>query len=179
MGMAVLRIRTSYRWKFDDLAEFVGVIERVKRGTILHKALSLIERPADADSVRRAVVKGLLLLGESPSRWDVEGLARCIERVLGCGDARPFFPEDPEVRVYSEREFLKTPTEVLRPDRVVEYEDRVLVVDFKASRPSSLKLYKSYADQVKKYVSVVSDFFKRPAEGYLLFIEPPRVERVV
>lgn len=160
-----------------DIRDVQYFLRRVREGTILHIALSLIERAPTQDNIRNCLKKAILLMGERPDDWDLRALTARLERVFSLPEASLFFPSEPGVEVHAERE-IASEEGVVKPDRVVVYPERAIVVDFKISRPNRQRL-EEYVKQVRKYVDVVSSVFGKDTQGYLLFLYDAQVERVV
>lgn len=158
-------------------------IRKRRRGEILHLALSFVKTTEDIPKLSTYVKRALVLLGEKYSSWDLEVELVCpLKEVLLLPEAELFF--SPKAReIFRERSILLPGKEgsgkqVFRPDRMVLFEDRVVVVDFKSEVPASASLHDEYRNQVKNYVQLAQSLFGLPAEGYLLFIAGPKVKKV-
>lgn len=73
----------------------------------------------------------------------------------------------------AEAEIVTSDGNTLRPDRIVEMPEKILVIDFKTG--SSQDAHKR---QVKKYKEALSSLYELPVEGYLLYTEEVEVEEV-
>ena len=154
-----------------------------RRGEILHLALSFVRSVDDVSHLNTHVIQAMAIMGEKPSRWNLENdFIRPLKRVFSLPEVEKLFsPKAKEV--LNERSIL-LPSKgddggrVLRPDRMVLFDDRVLVVDFKSEIPGDAGAYDEYRRQVKAYTKVVRLLFSLPAEGYLLFIVTPKAEKV-
>lgn len=163
------------------LGPYEDSLRKRRRGEILHLALSFVKTREDLPRLGTFVKRALALLGEKYSAWNLEeDLIRPLEEVLSHDGTELFFsPEAKEV--FCERSILlpakEGKREVFRPDRMIVFEDRVVVVDFKSEEPAP-SLLEDYRAQVKNYAELARELFGPPAEGYLLFLAGPRVEKV-
>ncbi len=155
-------------------------VEAMKRGDILHRALSLLETTGCEDwekLVRRAII----LEGESPRAWDTGELAAILESMF-IEHGEMLVPEG--ARVFREQPILLPPEtgneRVAIPDLVVVKENQAVVVDYKSKKPESEDTLNAYRNQVNLYLEVVKEAFGvKEAEGYLLFLTPePLLEKV-
>ncbi len=154
--------------------------ERV-RGEILHLSLSFIRDVDDISNIEDFVRRALSMMGEREDNWNVEKqFLKPLKRFFSVDDVKQFFQPE-AVEVLTERNLIVPDggsIRVLRPDRIVVFRDRVVVVDFKSTRPFSKDVAERYRSQVAEYVNVCRSVFSLPSEGYLAFIEPPCVEPV-
>jgi len=156
---------------------------RRRRGEILHLALSFVKTAEDLPRLTTYVKKALVLLGEKFSSWDLTAeFVRPLEHLFSLPEARIFFTPAAK-EIFRERSILlpwkeANGKQVLRPDRMVLFEDRVVVVDFKSELSTSADVHDEYREQVKNYAQIAERLFGLPAEGYLLFILTPKVEKV-
>ncbi len=60
-----------------------------------------------------------------------------------------------------------------RPDRIILSDEEAVIVDFKTGEAK-----RSYANQVKEYMDLVSQLSKKPAKGYLCYLETGVIEEV-
>ncbi len=153
-----------------------------KKGEVIHLALSFVDTVEDFGRVDLFVKRAVSILGWGTEPWDLEEEFVCpIKRALSLPEALPFFSKDARL-VLKERDFLfpnpGSEPIVLRPDRVVVYGKKALVVDYKMSPPTSKEVKDLYRDQVRRYMEVVERTFGLPVEGYLFYILTPEVLRV-
>ncbi len=156
------------------------IIRKRRRGDVLHLALSYVTVRDDFVRIEDYVKRALSQLLERPSNWNLkDDFITPLEKVSGIKEAEIFFPDtlDDNVRVLTERSFLSG-EKTLRPDRVVLYPDRAVIVDYKAHMPDEGAILTDYSAQVKEYMDIVKSVFSVDVEGYLLFIEPLKVEEV-
>jgi len=155
-------------------------IEARKRGDILHRALSFVRTAEDRGNLELLVKRAVVLEGESLRAWNIPELVKDLEKVLDSSELEWIFSGEAEV--FTEQEILWPEGEVrvVIPDRVLRFEDRIVVVDYKSSRPENEQVLQGYREQVRFYTKVVGKAFRAPTvEGYLLFLTPePSLERV-
>jgi ATP-dependent exoDNAse (exonuclease V) beta subunit len=61
----------------------------------------------------------------------------------------------------------------LRPDRVVVFQHKVIVVDYKTGKESP-----NHSKQVKEYKEELQRIYSMPIEGYLLYTDGPNIQAV-
>ncbi len=177
-----MRLRSSVATKVaarlgaGEIEDFLRNAEARRWGVLLHTALLLLEG-TNEKAVRSAVCRAFCVLGEKRDEKKISEAVEEIKRVLSIKGVEVIFPQK-DGQVFAERSFLDEEGNVLRPDRVVVYPEKVVIVDFKVRRPLSARILEEYRRQVKSYMDVVSKALGRSAEGYLLFIEEGRLERV-
>ncbi len=175
--MKRLKTRIDFNWNLEgiNVKNIKNSLEQRKRGTILHLALSMVDRKSGIDNFKKLIEKALVIKGEKPQEWNCDELAKMLERAVDT-----FFFSDDAIEIYKEREILipmGKGFEVLRPDRIVFFRDKVVIVDFKISRPTQ-EVGKIYRDQVIKYTKAIKSLTNKPAKGYLLYIEEAVYEEV-
>jgi hypothetical protein len=83
-------------------------------------------------------------------------------------DVRPFFYLPADAKVFCEKEFVNAYGDTKRVDRLIVFEDKVWVVDFKLS-PSDED---SHQKQVQGYVELVRQFYpKHKVSGHILYLQ--------
>lgn len=129
-------------------------------GSELHDVLSGIVEPSDLElSIERR-------------KWvsSKEDLLKGAQDVLAMGDELGWFQAG--VSVYNERDFWVS-GELLRPDRVMDFGDHVVVVDYKSGEQSA-----KHEEQVQGYVRLIEALFKKPTKGILLYTNIMKVKEV-
>lgn len=131
------------------------------QGLILHEILSTINTSADADqAIDRAMREGLIATAK-----ERDSISHIIHNALDLPQARDWFsgryelfnecsiifPEDKEARS-------------LRPDRIMNDGQRMIVVDFKFAKPHS-----DHASQVKRYMELLCEMGYKEVEGYVWY----------
>lgn len=178
MPRATVNVRVKGPFRLEP---YEDSLRKRRRGEILHLALSFVKTREDLPRLGTFVKRALVLLGEKYAAWNLkEDLIRPLEEVLSHDEAELFFSPAAK-EIFCERSIIpparEGKREVFRPDRMVLFEDRVVVVDFKSEEPAP-SLLEDYRAQVKNYAGLARELFGLPAEGYLLFLAGPRVEKV-
>ncbi len=171
-------IRVKHR---EDIPFIEEDFRKRRRGEILHLTLSFIKTKEEVKKLPFYVRKAIFLSGEKPISWNLkEDFVKPLEKLFALSEINLFFPAPSEnVKILRERSFLSG-IKAFRPDRVILYPEFVVVVDFKTHYPSEKEeeTLEIYQNQVCDYMKIVSQVFKLPAQGYLLFIGPPKVEKI-
>ncbi len=150
-------------------AKQLGYIEK---GKLLHYIFSQIRTESDLPTVLREMYDQGVLRTEARIH-EVESLAR---RGLNTPAVKAWFSSD--MQHFNECNVLTKQADgsikVLRPDRVVMNEERVVVVDFKFGKPNE-----EYHRQVKEYMDYMQQMYPaKLVEGYLWYVYSNQVERV-
>lgn len=170
--------------KHSEIKSLRGLIEelkRKKRGEILHLILSFVKTWEDFERIHSLVKKALFVSGEKPSNWDMEvDFIKPIKALTELPQIKLFFPSlNEKVKLFLRERFLFFKNSTLRPDRVILYPDKVVVVDFKTHQLEAHEsILEDYRRQVKNYTEAVFQIFKKPSQGFLLFIEKPKIEEI-
>ncbi|WP_306640567.1 UvrD-helicase domain-containing protein [Sanyastnella coralliicola] len=136
------------------------------RGEEVHALLARIESHAD-----------LPRLKVLPTPWqrmtedEWQSIFRSIEEVLNIPEAQPWF--DGTGTVYNERALIDERGNELRPDRIVIYPNKWVVIDYKTGEQE-----KKHHDQVAEYVGVCQRMTELPVEGWLLYTDEAVVKKV-
>jgi len=176
MFSTTIKIRTSQEILLSEEA-----FRKRRQGEILHFAVSKIKTLNDIKHLRKFVLQALAFLGESPSLWNIErDFVQPLKNIFDLKEAKIFF--SPKAReILCEAQILlpkgSYSSFVLKPDRIVIFEDKALVIDFKSTK-GPIRLYQEYVVQMKNYIKVVKDLFNLPTEGYLFFIFDLKVETI-
>lgn len=158
----------------DDLDFFgedgsVGASPRLK-GIVIHDILARIQYPGDLE----AAVNEALIAGEISSAEKDEMLSLLRTRIEAVSD-KGWFPEASEgVSIANELEVFAADGKLHRPDRVVCYPDRTIVIDYKTG---SDKLEK-YTWQVRGYMKQYREMGYPNVEGYLWYLQTGTVDKV-
>ena len=176
------RVELMFRGAYELRLSPEGRRKR-RQGEIFHLALSFVRDERDRPHLPLFVRRALALLGEKAPPAEQERLGQHLEAIFDLPEAKLFFSPQAQ-EVFNERDILLPWSEgnkkqVLRPDRVVLFKDRAVVIDFKSETELSEEIRAQYHAQVRHYARLVKRLFSRPTEGYLLFVLGPRAERVV
>ncbi|MCX7822733.1 MAG: hypothetical protein N2260_04725 [Syntrophobacterales bacterium] len=174
MSHPIIRTRVGWPYSIELTGEW---LRKRRRGEIFHLALSFINTREDKDKLEIYIKRALAMLGERSSCWKIkEDLLLPLERIFLLPEAEFIFSPE-ALQVFREKDILYR-VRTFRPDRMVLFDDRVVVVDFKSEFPNADKIYREYRGRIKVYSRLAKSIFHRPSEGYLLFIEESKVERV-
>jgi CRISPR/Cas system-associated exonuclease Cas4 (RecB family) len=76
-------------------------------------------------------------------------------------------------RVLNEREMMDASGKLLRPDRCVVYNDKIVVIDYKTGTP-----HDSHKEQVKQYVNLGLELGYKSTEAYLIYFSDGKIEKL-
>jgi len=77
------------------------------------------------------------------------------------------------VNIWNEKHLLDSDGNEFIPDRVMEFENEVIVADYKAGAPNA-----KHPEQVKNYISLLSNLFDKPVIGKLVYIKEGKMVEV-
>lgn len=144
---------------FDD--------KRRKHGTLMHEVLSRIQTVNDiASSVKHYRQAGII-----DSR-EAEELSGRLKQLLSKSEVLTWY--DGTARVLNEVDILSGQTHSKRPDRVMIYADRVVVVDYKFGEKENQR----HHSQVRNYLNLIRKMGYLHVEGYLWYVELDKIEAV-
>lgn len=168
-----IKDRASLKFSDDSAAYFSDEMILTPRvhGIVLHEIMSRVNSSADLrGSVRQAVSAGELSEAEGDKCAEI--LAKEIE---AHGE---WFPEDGSV-VRNELEIIGTDGRLHKPDRVLTFPDRTVVIDYKFKDYDPGESYRGYFNQVARYMDLYRTMGYPAVEGYLWFIgDSGHVERI-
>lgn len=81
---------------------------------------------------------------------------------------------DGTARILNEVDILYGKGLAKRPDRVMIYDDQVVVVDYKFGQKES----KTYISQMKEYVGLIRQMDYKQVTGYIWYVELDKIEAV-
>ena len=145
-----------------------GVSEAVEYGNMLHEAMSKVYHREDVDNAVAEYAAAHKLAADKAKR-----LRDDVCRIVNHPECEPFFADGVEVRNECEmvhkgmkegKEVLKT----VRADRIVFYNDRVYVVDYKTGSDDDAKQAK-HREQVGEYCDILCQMGYSNVEGYLIY----------
>ena len=153
------------RLRVDEACEWAdGIPSPRQRGVILHKVLSCIRTAADIMPVLDELAAQGALSSQPQERQDyIDSLHRFLTRP----DIAPWF--DGSWTVRNEASILlpagAAQQQKLRPDRVIEKDGRVVVIDYKFGIPRP-----EHQKQIDGYVQVLRDMGHAQVEGKIFYI---------
>lgn len=101
--------------------------------------------------------------------WDE--LLATLNRVVSFERAKSWF--EPHNRAWNERELMLENGDTVCPDRIVQVDDHLEVVDYKTGDPSD-----DHIHQVKLYMEILSRSSDKPVKGYLYYTDRMEVLEV-
>ncbi len=145
-------------------------------GNMMHHILSKVETIKDVDSaVDSAVAQGFLSLEEA--RRTSDNIKRWLNSLE---EYKRWFDED--AKVLNERAILLgnnalSKERIKRPDRVIIYDDRVEIIDYKFGKKGS-RYAERYQNQLKTYKSLLQEMGYSKVKAYLWYVRDGLVEEV-
>lgn len=161
------RSRNLHLRRLADRVFDVETFERKKdHGNKVHYALSLVRTP---DDVPKALVRlqseGIIEKNEA------ESIQKSLNQILQHPQLQGLFGE--QTNALNEREILTPDGNLHRPDRVIRFSDRVVVLDYKTGAPAE-----SHQKQIKRYKKLYLDMGYENVEAKLVYIEKNEVVTV-
>ncbi|MEN8927689.1 MAG: UvrD-helicase domain-containing protein [Flavobacteriales bacterium] len=140
--------------------------ERIAYGNMIHNLLAKIETK---DDIKPAIVEfaeqGLL------KNEEVEPLVSEINELLEDEKVKPWFSG--EGKIMNEKDILSKDGKLYRPDKVILYQDKTVVIDFKTGEKQD-----KYAKQIGNYGNLLAEMNYPNIEKYLLYTKDNSVELV-
>ncbi len=130
-------------------------------GKLLHEALSHLDTTASAQAAVQLALKGSL----TKDQGIIHQLCADIDTIRLHPQLTAWYSG--QGTVINERELCSTTGEIVRPDRVVELTDCVVVIDYKTGIKSD-----RHAQQVNAYKDQLKTLYNKPAKGYLVYTRP-------
>ena len=130
------------------------------QGILIHELLAKIEIATDVDWVlEEACALGKIDLNTT------ETFKQMLTDVLDHPVLKPFFSD--AYTVWNERDILIPDSENIRPDRLMENEHEMVLIDYKTGKPKN-----EDRQQIEHYKNVVSQIFKyKKVKTYLVYIQ--------
>lgn len=143
-GLVRLKLSSDSSDFFDECGNAGVTASNRLRGVVLHDIMAEVRKPDDLkDAVRNAYMDGCL--GEEEAVAAYHLLSKAIESVADRG----WFPEDAS-KVKTEVTVIDTDGNLYRPDRIVETDSGLVVIDYKFGEH-----YRKYEKQIAKYVQLL------------------------
>lgn len=140
--------------------------KQTDRGRKIHEILSYIKTIADTDkAITKALREGLITTRDV---GDVKGL---LLSLLKNPKVEPYFL--PGLKIKNEAEILLQNGRVIRPDRLVFYEDKISIIDFKTGAPN-----KDHKAQILEYKSHIENLGYLVKELILIYINKESVKLI-
>ena len=152
-GDGTLRLRRIMGEETDEQRE----------GLIFHYCVSLIRSIEDID----AALNKTFIKYNIQDKGERIALESHIRTLVNDPKSKDWFRKDS--RQYNERELCLLQGTTIRPDRVVELEGEMLVIDFKTGKERD-----SHKKQMESYVNAVTETTSKRVKGYLYYIREMR-----
>jgi ATP-dependent helicase/nuclease subunit A len=141
-------------------------LELKNRGIILHKALSLIKYPADAEqAVEQLKIEGLIVSDNE------DELINELVEIFKIDEVRKWFTGDYEIK--TETEVILPDGKIYKPDRVLLKDKKAIVIDYKTGKHK-----KENIEQVKHYADILSMMGYIEIERYLFYVPERKIVKV-
>lgn len=147
-----MSLQSEKHWNFDE--------DRSRReyGNLIHNLLQNVNLLSDVDRViDEFLQKGKIEKEES------EKLSIGIKRFIQSPEVAPFFQLE-NAKILTERDIISSSNEIKRPDKVVIFDDKLVLIDFKTSffDPKHQK-------QITSYKQLLNEMGYNQVEAYLLY----------
>jgi len=136
--------------------------DAINFGIALHYALEMMGS-FDAESLDAAMIAVENRYGQRIGNEALEEIRRRIDMLLGYEPFKRLL----EGAKISKEQALSYNKELKQLDLLLEYEEHVVVVDYKSSKQYSFK----HQEQVAWYVKAVASLLRKPTEGVLVYLE--------
>jgi ATP-dependent exoDNAse (exonuclease V) beta subunit len=128
----------------------------VQYGIFIHDFLaSLPSFPQNDEEIRRVV--------QNVEETYRENLVAIFHKILNDKEIAPYFA--PHMKVLNETSILFPDGNLVRPDRVVFLEDKVVVIDYKTGDP-----HVSHKEQIDQYCEAIRKMGNKNVHGHILYI---------
>ena len=139
--------------------------ERMQYGSLIHELLSKINTIEDIDAVvHNATISGTISVEESRK------LAKTLLQILKHPDVAPYFQKN--LQSIKEAGILLPDGRERRPDKVIPYPDRTLIIDYKASDYESIsdKEKQKHFKQLNEYRGLLEEMGYPNIEAQLIYL---------
>jgi len=77
------------------------------------------------------------------------------------------------LQIWNEKSLITHEGDELIPDRVMEFDSEIIVVDYKTGEKN-----KKYAVQINSYVNFLTNLFEKPVKGCLVYLKSAEIEKI-
>lgn len=138
----------------------------INTGNLYHKIFEKVKYTADVEkAVKLAVTEGLVNEKEE---------ADFVKRISKFVDKQPQW-FDSKWEVLTEQSVMLETGEIKRPDRILESDTELIVIDYKFTN----KRNEIYNKQVRSYIDVLQQLTSKKVKGYLWYVWPNEAVEVV
>ena len=132
-------------------------------GNIIHTLLSKVDYHSDLQKViNDALAEGLI------SKELSESLHSKIENIITQNEISFLFEEG--IKIKKEQEIITSKGEIIRPDRVVEKDNKIFIIDYKTGEESEKD-----KKQLLQYETYIYEIHKKEVASFLLYIEKNKI----
>ncbi|MFT6166310.1 MAG: ATP-dependent exoDNAse (exonuclease V) beta subunit [Vicingaceae bacterium] len=140
--------------------------EPIQYGILMHEILGEITSIHDVEEVlQRYKADGSL------NGVEFETMGKKLNQIVTNAQIQPFFDEKYSVK--QEASMLSSSGKLLRPDRVVFWENKTVILDFKTGEKNE-----AHHNQMKEYQFVLEEISTNEVEAYLLYTETEELVKV-
>lgn len=158
-----VKLRHSAERLFD-----LKTLEKSKDyGNKVHAAFAKIRTIAEVDFALGEILREGLIIDS-----EIVSLKENILRIIGLEGIKPLFDVD-ATQVRNEREILMPEGQMLRPDRVVRFGRKIVILDYKTGSKSE-----KHKVQVEQYMNIYKEMGYDEVEGILVYLENLEVVQV-
>ena len=159
--------------RFDALTPTYAAFAGTAEGELVHALLALYDGAGAAGPEARLDELYEACAPQFAFTSDKAGVLRRLGAFLA-GAGAELFAAAPGREVLAEAEFIDRSGSLFRMDRVLVDKERVTVIDFKTGAANTEK----YAAQLRNYIAILSEVYKRPARGVLAYVDLNRAEEI-
>jgi ATP-dependent exoDNAse (exonuclease V) beta subunit len=153
---------------YEYFKDTLHVRDKRIRGRVLHQVLSKMKTHNDIEkTVKEAVLEGLISENEGDS------LKEHILMVLSDPTVKTWFNGSGEV--ITERDIILPDGNNKRPDRVVIWNDKIHVIDYKFSHEQNNQAHR---EQVRDYTIMIAEMEEKNIEGYLWYVDTNTITKI-
>jgi ATP-dependent helicase/nuclease subunit A len=147
------------RHSVDRMSNLEDLEKSIDWGNIVHAAFAKIKTLADVENAIFELTKeGHLKANEQ------ERLRESIQKIMEIEDVKPLFEANLVIR--NEREILLPNGDMLRPDRVVRLNNKIIILDYKTGAKAAY-----HQEQVQRYINIYKDMGYPQVEGMIVYLE--------
>lgn len=141
--------------------------EEIQFGVMIHELLGDLNNISDLPKViEKQYAQGAF------TKEEVDFFTKKIGALLNNSTILPFFEKG--LKVQNEADLLNAEGKILRPDRVVFFDNRIAILDFKTGEKNE-----SHHAQVNEYIHALKEIEQnKNVEGYILYTEIGELEKV-
>ncbi|MGB9667521.1 MAG: hypothetical protein ACPL0D_01085 [Thermosulfidibacteraceae bacterium] len=166
-----MKVRRLLQIDEENINEIIKKLSEVKMGLVIHKVLSnlnIINENTTREDVKSITHKVLYFYNRNIQySKEIEEIAEKIYKASNILYWK-FINKGKIIREYSEKEIIVVKDNILsikRPDKILEYEDKVILIDFKLHKQEE-----KYIEQIKEYKDLLSKIFRKNVECYIFYI---------